>query len=336
MALDLSALDGLPAAASFTRNLAPVAPPSAFEEDPDQPRFEFDEDDEFAALVEDVRQRGILQPLVVRRMPSGMLRIRFGARRYRAALRAGLAGIPYIETEDERQFDDYAQVAENARRQSLQPLELGRFVMRKLAAGEAKKVVADKLHIDASAITHLLALADDPPPLLLELYHSRRCRAPYYLYLLRKLLRQDAALVEHLVTAAAEIDHKLIEEMTQHLQQWGTAVPRSSAEPLGGGTAGAAAALPGGAEQSQVASGDAAVADRVIGDDRLPGVRSRRRRGPGGATLLGRHEGRELQLLLDQVPDDDAMVWVRFSDDGQRDQVSIGEVLLSAIRFRTD
>lgn len=43
---------------------------------------------------------------------------------------------------------------------------------------------------------YLLAMAEDSPPLLLELHHSRRCRAPYYFYLLRQLLRRDAALVE--------------------------------------------------------------------------------------------------------------------------------------------
>lgn len=40
----------------------------------------------------------------------------------------GLADAPYVVTDDERQFDDYAQVAENEQRAPLQPLELAAFI----------------------------------------------------------------------------------------------------------------------------------------------------------------------------------------------------------------
>ena len=81
--LDLSGLDG-PALSSFT-GAAPSAPLAQFEEDPENPRTEFDDVD-FAAFVEDIKQRGILQPLVVRRTDNGKLRVRFGARRLRAEI----------------------------------------------------------------------------------------------------------------------------------------------------------------------------------------------------------------------------------------------------------
>jgi ParB family chromosome partitioning protein len=324
MVLDLSALDGVPAADAAGRHVPAMAPPQAFEEDPAQPRFEFDEDDDFDALVEDIRQRGILQPLVVLRLPSGRLRIRFGARRFRAAVRAQLARVPYVETEDERQFDDYAQVAENARRRPLQPLELARFISRKLAAGERKKAVAAKLHIDASAITHLLALTDDAPPLLLELYHSRRCRAPYYLYLLRNLLRQDAALVERCTASAAEIDRGLIEDMTLQLQRRTEAL-RAFAPPADAAPRKAHADDAAGSTESESGQAVAATA-------RARGNAGKTRPEAGEPRLLGQYRGRALELMLRRVPETQGRVWVRFDDNDECDQVAIAEVRLFAIR----
>ena len=206
-ALDLSALDGGPSlrggAAVEERKTAPRAPLSAFEEDPDNPRTEFD-DPEFADFVADVRVRGILMPVVVREI-EGKLRIRFGHRRYRAAQLLHLADLPYVVTEDERQFDDYSQVSENQKRTPLQPLELAHFIQKKLNLGEKKKDVASKIGIDASAVTHLLSLVD-APAFLLELYHSRKCRAPHYLYELRKLHEKSPELVAERCQSADDID----------------------------------------------------------------------------------------------------------------------------------
>ena len=215
MALDLSALDIMTAAPVF---VAPKAPLSSFEEDPDNPRFEFDGPD-FDDFVDDVRERGILQPVVVREQPGGKLRIRFGARRYRAAVRLQLLELSYVITDDDRQFDDYSQVAENEKRKGLQPMELAKFIARKISAGSTKKEVAGRLKIDPSAVTHLLALAD-APNFILELYHSRKCRSPQYLYQLQKMLvknEKSAKIVERLCTEADEIDRRLLLEIAERI-----------------------------------------------------------------------------------------------------------------------
>ncbi|MYN24802.1 ParB/RepB/Spo0J family partition protein [Duganella levis] len=314
MALDLSRLDQGPVL-SRSRAVPPAAPVADFEEDPGQPRSEFDDDAAFAALVADIRQRGVLQPLVVRRMDSGRLRIRFGARRYRAALRAGLAVIPYVETEDERQFDDYAQVAENAHRQPLQPLELGCFIVRKLAAGETRRGVAARLDMDPSAVTHLLALAVAPPPLLLELYHSRRCRAPYYLYLLRKLMRRDAALVERRLEAVPHVDLATIEAMTEELRRK-TALSRAGG-PVSPSDAGSAA-LPAAARSARRRAG------------RRPAV------GNGGAVrLFGYLDGRVLELML-MAPPAAGQAWVRYADEHAPQLVLLADIRLTVITAAGD
>jgi ParB family transcriptional regulator, chromosome partitioning protein len=63
------------------------------DEDPDQPRRSFDEQ-KLKELTESIRQHGVLQPIVLRQaMEKGRYVIIMGARRYRAAKRAGLRDI---------------------------------------------------------------------------------------------------------------------------------------------------------------------------------------------------------------------------------------------------
>src|SRR5512132_2103268 len=62
---------------------------------PAQPRKRFD-DDGLQALAESVRERGILQPILVRPRAGGRYELVAGERRWRAARRAGLETIPAL------------------------------------------------------------------------------------------------------------------------------------------------------------------------------------------------------------------------------------------------
>jgi len=92
-----------------------------------QPRRVFDEDD-LAELADSVVQVGVLQPIVVRPMPSpkdgdAPYELVMGERRWRAAQRAGLERIPAIvrsTSEDELLRD---ALLENLHRAQLNPLE---------------------------------------------------------------------------------------------------------------------------------------------------------------------------------------------------------------------
>ena len=100
-------------------------------EDPDNPRTGFPAD-RLDELAEDIRQHGILQPIVVHPVDAlGNHRNHFGAMRLRAAKRAGLRSVPIaIRTAT---TDPYARVAENQQRCPLQPLELARFIQGRSA-----------------------------------------------------------------------------------------------------------------------------------------------------------------------------------------------------------
>jgi len=178
---------------------APAAPPLTaplcrFVEDPHNPRTEF-HTEEFKALVEDIREHGILQPVVVVPLENGQLMIRWGARRLRAARELGLESLPYTIQTDARQQSDFAQVAENEQRAGLSPMDLARFVERMVAKGMPKKDIAAKLRRDPAVVTHLLSLAS-APAFILGLYQSGQCRQPEYLYRVRKLWEIHPKVVE--------------------------------------------------------------------------------------------------------------------------------------------
>ena len=87
-----------------------------------QPRQVFDED-AMAELVHSVKEIGLLQPVVVRKMGAEDYELVMGERRWRATQQAGLATIPAIvrETDDTDMLRD--ALLENLHRSQLNPLE---------------------------------------------------------------------------------------------------------------------------------------------------------------------------------------------------------------------
>ncbi|MFF9638931.1 ParB/RepB/Spo0J family partition protein [Streptomyces bacillaris] len=89
---------------------------------PRQPREVFDED-ALAELVTSIKEVGLLQPVVVRKLGADRYELIMGERRLRASREAGLERIPAIvrDTEDEKLLLD--ALLENLHRAQLNPLE---------------------------------------------------------------------------------------------------------------------------------------------------------------------------------------------------------------------
>jgi len=86
------------------------------------PRKTFREE-ELAELAESIRQKGIVQPIIVRADPAGGYEIVAGERRWRAAQRAGQHNVPVIVREyDDQQMLEVA-IIENVQRADLDPIE---------------------------------------------------------------------------------------------------------------------------------------------------------------------------------------------------------------------
>jgi len=153
-------------------------------EDADNPRTYVPEV-ELAALADDIRQNGILQPSVVHPADANnRYRIVFGAKRWRAAQRIGLSAVPAVIRCEP--INPYMQVSENQKRHGLAPLDLARFIHRRIDAGETNTAVARQLGMDLTTVAHHLALLDLPPALE-EAMQSGRCSSPRTLYELSKV-----------------------------------------------------------------------------------------------------------------------------------------------------
>ncbi|MGF1664625.1 MAG: ParB/RepB/Spo0J family partition protein [Kineosporiaceae bacterium] len=100
-------------------------PVDAISANPRQPRQVFDED-ALAELVASIREVGVLQPVVVRRIPErdgAHYELVMGERRWRACQLAGLASVPAVvrDTTDDALLRD--ALLENLHRVDLNPLE---------------------------------------------------------------------------------------------------------------------------------------------------------------------------------------------------------------------
>jgi ParB family chromosome partitioning protein len=128
---------------------------------PAQPRKSFDEE-KLAALAETIRNRGILQPLVVRRK-GGRYELIAGERRWRAAKLAGLERVPVVvrEAEDEESLE--ISLLENLQREDLNPIEEARAYRHMLERlGLTQEDLARKVGKDRSSVANSVRLLQLP------------------------------------------------------------------------------------------------------------------------------------------------------------------------------
>ncbi len=128
---------------------------------PSQPRIKFDQE-KLDLLAENIRQSGILQPLLV--IPAnGRYQIVAGERRYRAARIAGLNAVPCVVREMSIQEQLEAALIENLQREDLNPIEEAagiRELMEK--CGYTQEQAAKRIGRSRPATANLLRLLNLP------------------------------------------------------------------------------------------------------------------------------------------------------------------------------
>lgn len=163
----LDAYDQLGAALGAAGESVLSLPLAQVYEDPDNPRQVFD-DAELAALAETIRARGLLQPIIVRPPDAdGRYRIRFGARRYRAAVLAELAEIRAIARGGEEPPAEslIEQLIENDQREGLSTAELATAVERLVGLGLSQTQIGHRLGRPKAQISMLASVRDMPAEL---------------------------------------------------------------------------------------------------------------------------------------------------------------------------
>lgn len=198
MALDLSFKQLIDAAED---GAATIGQPTCIaidriDEDPDQPRRGFDEQ-KLGELAESVRQHGVLQPIVLRQATEeGRYVIIVGARRYRAAKRAGLRDIPaFIHAVGSA--DRYVQMIENIQRDDLNAPEIAAFIADRLELGDSQAEISRKLGKPRDWVSRYASVQSMPEFLRSKLAGSS-IRAVYELY---QAWREQPDAVETLCAA---------------------------------------------------------------------------------------------------------------------------------------
>lgn len=140
-----------------------LVPVDRIEANPDQPRMVWDETS-LDELASSVREHGILQPILVRPLPAGRFQLIAGERRWRAAMKAGLAAIPAMieEIDDDTALE--IAIIENLQREDLSPVDEAMMYERMTSQhGYSVRKLAQKVGKDKGYIENRLRLADAPP-----------------------------------------------------------------------------------------------------------------------------------------------------------------------------
>jgi ParB family chromosome partitioning protein len=136
-------------------------PVDSIERNPFQPRRIFD-DEKLVEMAASIKERGLLQPILVRSVPDGYQLVA-GERRLRASKLAGLSEIPciLIQADDEQTLE--LALIENLQRENLNPIEEARgFEELSSKFGLTQEEIAFRVGKDRSTIANGLRLLKLP------------------------------------------------------------------------------------------------------------------------------------------------------------------------------
>ncbi len=139
-----------------------------------QPRLGFKEDESFEELIKSIKEKGVLQPILVREKGGGFYECIAGERRLRAAQKAGLKKIPAIIKNFTDEDALIVALIENLQRKNLDPIEeaIGyKNLMERF--GYTQEGVAERVGKDRATIANLLRLLKLPQIIQEDLREGR-------------------------------------------------------------------------------------------------------------------------------------------------------------------
>ena len=133
---------------------------------PRQPRERFDSS-RLEELAHSIREKGIIEPLLLRASPDGRYELVAGERRLRAAQLIGQESVPAIVREYEDRETLEIALIENLQREDLNPVEEARAYLRLTEEfGRTHAEISQEVGKERSTITNLLRLLRLPDEIL--------------------------------------------------------------------------------------------------------------------------------------------------------------------------
>ena len=199
-------------------------PTDLIEANPRQPRRRFDEE-ALLSLASSIRERGLLQPVLVREAPDGHYELIAGERRWRAARLAGLAVIPAAVRSDGDAESLEIALIENMAREDLNPVEEARACAALVEElGLTREEVGKRVGRSRVAVSNLVRLLDLPDDVL-ELLESGALTEGHG----RALLMADDHDDRRRLAADAAHEGWSVRETEARARTAGTAAPRRPA-----------------------------------------------------------------------------------------------------------
>src|SRR3712207_1834545 len=159
---------------------------------PDQPRTRFDPET-ISELAHSIETAGVVQPLIVRPLPSGQYELVAGERRWRAAQEAGLAEVPVVVRDEGENERLQTALIENMAREDLNPVDEARACATLVDdLGLTKEELAKRVGRSRPAISNMTRILDLPADALalIERSEERRvgkeCRSRWSPYHFKK------------------------------------------------------------------------------------------------------------------------------------------------------
>ena len=132
----------------------------------DQPRSHFDEV-ALRELSDSIAQHGMIQPITVRKLPTGYYQIIAGERRWRAARMAGLTEVPVNIIEADDRLAAELALVENLQRTDLNPVEEARGYQTLIKVyGLTQEEAAQSVGKSRPAVTNAMRLLALPEEVL--------------------------------------------------------------------------------------------------------------------------------------------------------------------------
>lgn len=181
------------------RSIGRTIPIDQIEPNPDQPRREIGDLSELSASI---KEKGVLEPLLVKPNPNGGFMIIAGERRFRASKLAGLTEVPCIEMDlDEKGVAEIALI-ENLQRKDLTVWEEADG-LKALADkyGYKQDEIAKKISKSRTTVTELMTVAGLPANIRERCLAARINSKSALLEIARQF--DEAAMLEYLENFAA-------------------------------------------------------------------------------------------------------------------------------------
>ncbi|HLY48860.1 MAG TPA: ParB/RepB/Spo0J family partition protein [Solirubrobacteraceae bacterium] len=129
---------------------------------PRQPRTAF-EDEALIGLADSIRERGVLQPVLVRPLVGGRYELIAGERRWRAARMAGLDSVPAVVRADDDAASLELALIENMAREELNPVDEARACAALVEElGLSREDVGLRVGRSRVAVSNLIRLLELP------------------------------------------------------------------------------------------------------------------------------------------------------------------------------